>query len=205
MSVLRKSNKPSSSRKQIAIDGVRDGILILPKKEYRMILETSSINFELMSDDEQDALIDTYQSFLNSLNTEMQILVRIRELDLDKYLEGFKDRTEKEDKKIYREQAKNYTEFISSLVASNKILTRKFYIVLPYKSDDKNTDFSVVKEQLKISADLVSKGLGRMGMQTRTLSSIEVLDLFYSFYSPGQAKRQPLREQTIALLSEAYL
>ncbi len=205
MSVLRKSSKPKSSRNQIAIDGVRDGILILPKKEHRLVLETSSINFELMSDDEQDALVDTYQSFLNSLNIDIQILVRIRELDLDKYLDGFKVRTEKEESKIYRDQAQNYTEFISSLVSSNKILTRKFYIVLPYKSEDKSADFAVIKEQLNLSSDLVTKGLGRMGMQTRKLSSLEVLDLFYSFYSPAQAKRQPLREQTIALLSEAYL
>lgn len=201
----RKSTKPASSRSQIAIDGVRDGILMLPRREYRMVLETSSINFELMSDDEQDALIDTYQSFLNSLNTDIQIVVRIRELDLDKYLEGFKERVDKEDTAIYREQAQNYTQFISSLVASNKILTRKFYIVLPYKAEDKKTDFAVVKEQLKLSSDLVAKGLGRMGMQTRKLSSLEVLDLFYSFYSPAQAKRQPLREQTIELLKGAYL
>lgn len=205
MSVFRKSTKPSSSRRQIAIEGVRDGILLLPKREYRLILETSSINFELMSDDEQDTLIDTYQSFLNSLNTDIQIVVRIRELDLDKYLEGFNTRTEKEDTKVYREQAQNYTEFISSLVASNKILTRKFYIVLPYKSEEKSADFAITKEQLSLSADLITKGLGRMGMQTRKLSSLEILDLFYSFYSPGQAKRQPLREQTIELLKEAYL
>ena len=51
MSILKKSNKPVSSREQIRIDGVRDGILILPNKEYRLILQTSSINFELMSED----------------------------------------------------------------------------------------------------------------------------------------------------------
>ncbi len=203
MSILKKSNKPVSSREQIRIDGVRDGILILPNKEYRLILQTSSINFELMSEDEQDALIDTYQNFLNSLNTSFQIVIRIRELDMDKYLKGFKDRINSNDELIYKKQAENYVDFVGKLVTNNKILTRRFYVVLPYKATDH--DFSIVAEQLKQSAELVAKGLGRLGMQTQKLNSLEVLDLFYSFYSPSNAKRQPLREKTIQLLKEAYL
>lgn len=203
MSILKKSNKPASSREQIRIDGVRDGILILPNKEYRLILQTSSINFELMSEDEQDALIDTYQNFLNSLNTSFQIVIRIRELDMDKYLKGFRNKINTHDEQIYKKQAENYIDFVGKLVTNNKILTRRFYVVLPYKATDQ--DFSIVSEQLKQSAELVAKGLGRLGMQTQKLNSLEVLDLFYSFYSPAHAKRQPLREQTIQLLKEAYL
>lgn len=203
MSILKKSNKRASSRQQIQIEGVKNGILLLPKRNYRLVMESSSINFELMSEDEQDALIDTYQNFLNSLNTSFQILVRIRELDMDKYLENFKSLIETENDKVYRNQGKNYMEFISGLVSNNKILTRKFYVVLPYKSD--SDDFSVASEQLKLQADIVAKGLGRLGMQVRKLNSLEVLDLFYTFYSPSQAKRMPLRDQTIAMLKEAYL
>ncbi len=203
MSILKKSNKPISSRQQIRIEGVRDGILILPNKEHRLILQTSSINFELMSEDEQDALIDTYQNFLNSLNTSFQIVVRIRELELDKYLNGFRKRINSKDTSIYKKQVENYIEFVGKLVTNNKILTRRFYVILMYKATD--NDFSIVQEQLKLSADIVAKGLGRLGMQTNKLNSLEVLDLFYSFYSPSQAKRQPLREQTIQLLKEAYL
>lgn len=156
-----------------------------------------------MSEDEQDALIDTYQNFLNSLNTSFQIVVRIRELDMDKYLNSFKKRMNSQDEKIYKQQAENYVEFVSKLVTNNKILTRKFYVILPHKATDQ--DFEVVKEQLKLSAELVAKGLGRLGMQTQKLNSLEVLDLFYSFYSPASAKRQPLREQTMQLLKEAYV
>lgn len=203
MSILKKSNSKVSSRQQIKIDGVRNGILLLPKKQHRLVLESSSINFELMSEDEQDALIDTYQNFLNSLNTGFQIFVRIREMDMDKYLENFKSRMNEKDEKVYKTQADNYMEFISGLVSNNKILTRKFYIILPYKAD--TNDFNVAYEQLKLQADIVAKGLGRLGMQVRKLNSIEILDLFYSFYSPGQAKRAPLRNQTIQLLKEAYL
>ena len=203
MSILKKSGKPASSRAQIQIDGVKDGVLHLPKGKYRLVLETSSINFELMSEEEQDAIVDTYQTFLNSLNIEFQILVRIRELDMDKYLSSFESRTEKEADKIYRKQSKSYIQFVNKLVTNNKILTRKFYIIVPFDSSTK--DDSLVEEQLKQQADIIAKGLGRLGMQVRKLGSLEVLDLFYSFYSPKQAKRQPLKQQTISLLKESYL
>lgn len=203
MSILKKSSKPASSRAQIQIDGVKDGVLHLPKGKYRLVLETSSINFELMSEEEQDAIVDTYQTFLNSLNIEFQILVRIRELDMDKYLSSFESRTEKEADKIYRKQSKSYIQFVNKLVTNNKILTRKFYIIVPFDSSTK--DDSLVEEQLKQQADIIAKGLGRLGMQVRKLGSLEVLDLFYSFYSPKQAKRQPLKQQTISLLKESYL
>ncbi len=203
MSILKKSNKPVSSRSQIQIDGVKDGVLHLPKGKYRLVLETSSINFELMSEEEQDAIVDTYQTFLNSLNIEFQILVRIRELDMDKYLSGFEARTEKEADDIYRKQSKSYIRFVNKLITNNKILTRKFYIIVPFSSSTK--DDSLVEEQLKQQADIIAKGLGRLGMQVRKLDSLEVLDLFYSFYSPKQAKRQPLKQQTISLLKESYL
>lgn len=203
MSIFKKSNSKASSRRQIDIKGVRDGVLMLPNNKYRSVLEVSSINFELKSEAEQDALIDTYQSFLNSLATSLQIVVRIREMDMDKYLENFTKRMDQEDEQIYKDQVKNYTEFVGSLITKNKILSRHFYIVLPF--DKKEDDFEIVREQLALTADIVSKGLTRLGMQSRQLDSMEVLDMFYGFYSPAEAKRQPLRKQTMQLLTEAYL
>ena len=201
MFTLSKSTKRGSSRKQIQIKGVRDGILLLPKGEYRLGLELSSINFELMSEDEQDAMIDTYQNFLNSLSTPFQILVRIREMDMDRYLESFRTRVEDEQVAIYKKQNEAYMAFVKKLVATNKIMTRKFYVMLPHQSSER--DFLLVKEQLELTADIVSKGLARLGMRSRVLTSLELLDLFYSFYAPAQAKRQPLKSTTIALLEEA--
>lgn len=203
MFILQKSNKKVSSRKQIDIEGVRDGILILPDGHYRTVLNASSINFELKSEAEQDALIDTYQSFLNSLACPLQIVVRIREMDMDKYLEEFESRIAKESVEIYKAQIQNYTEFVQSLISNNKILSRHFYVVLPF--DDKDADFDMVKEQLNLNMDIVAKGLSRLGMQSRQLSSLEILDLFYTFYNPSQAKRQPISHQTLTLLNESYI
>lgn len=204
MSLLRKSNKRTSSRQQIAIKGVRENILLLPNNNYRMVLQASSVNFELKSEEEQDALIETYQNFLNSLVSPLQMTIRVREMNMDKYLEDFATRIDDESQGIYKQQMQNYVEFVQSLITTNKILARQFYIVIPYTSERKQ-DFDIIHEQLKLSADIVAKGLAKLGVRSRQLTSLEILDLFYSFYSPESAKRQPLTDQTMQLLKEAYI
>lgn len=204
MFALQKSKSKTSSRHQIAIKGVRDGILILPGNQYRAVLEVSSLNFELRSEEEQDAIMDTYESFLNSVGSSLQILIRTREIDMDKYLEDLNERLDGETEVVYRDQLKNYDEFIRSLISTNKILTRHFYVVVPFSAHGK-TDFELVKEQLNLKLDIVAKGMTRIGMHTKELSSLETLDLFYSFYSPTQAKIQPLTEQALQLIHTALI
>lgn len=204
MFALQKSKNKASARTQIAIKGVQDGILILPGNRYRTILEVSAINFELRSEQEQDAIIDTYESFLNSVGSSLQILIRTREIDMDKYLEDLAGRLQDEAEEIYRTQLNNYDEFIRSLVTTNKILTRRFYIVIPYQAGGV-ADFELIKEQLHIKRDIVAKGLNRIGMHVNELSSLEMLDLFYSFYSPTQAKLQPLTEHALSLIHNALI
>jgi len=204
MSFLAKSKSRVSSRAQIDIKGVKDNILILPNNHYRVVLQVSSVNFELKSEDEQDALIDTFESFLNSVGSALQILIRTREIDMDKYLEDLSDRLASENQPIYQAQLKNYDEFIRSLITTNKILTRNFYVIVPCNPSSK-TDFEVIKEQLGLSVDIVAKGLARLGMQSNQLSSLEILDLFYSFYSPKQAKIQPLTNRALELLHSSYI
>jgi hypothetical protein len=201
MYILRKSTNKESSRLQININGVQDEVLILPNNEYRAILNTGSINFELKSEAEQDVLVENYKSFLNSLPCPVQILFRVREMDMDKYLGAFHARLIAEKEKIYKEQIKNYSEFVKQLVVTSKILSRNFYIVIPFSSDD-NLDFRVAQE---LNCDIISKGLGRLGIQTRRLPNLEILDLFYSFYNPEQSKRQSITDQTLQLLKKAYI
>lgn len=172
---------------------VRDGILVLPGHRYRAILTTSSVNIELQSEDEQDALIDTFQQFLNSLTKPLQILIRTRSLDVDQYLEELATTHADEPEPVYRDQLTSYRTFIRSLVAGNKILSRRFYLVLPFDGE-KGTAFDVVKAQLNLETEIIVKGLAKLGMTTRSLTSLEVLDLFYSFYHPNQAKTQPLTD-----------
>jgi hypothetical protein len=204
MSVLQKSNKKASARQQIDIKGVQEGVLVLPGNRYRVVLQVSPVNFELKSEDEQDAIIDTYESFLNSIGVPLQVLIRIREIDMDAYLEELNSRVDEEKVPIYKKQLKNYDEFIRSLIKTNKILSRHFYVIVPHNATSR-ADFELVKEQLSQTVDIVSKGLARLGMHSHELSSLEILDLFYSFYSPRQAKIQPLTTKTLELLHSSYI
>ena len=197
----KKSKTKGSARDQVDIKEVREGILILPGNRYRMILSVSSLNFELQSEAEQDVIVEVFQSFLNSLNSPIQILVRVRELDIDRYIEDFHSSREKETKSVYKKQLSSYCQFIRKLVAGNKILSRRFYIIIPF--DSKTTiDFSVAQEQLNLQQEIISKGLEKLGITTRALPTLEALDLFYSFYRPDQAKTQPLVNEIVRHTNE---
>lgn len=189
-----------SSRRQIQIKEVKDSILVLPNNQYRVVLETSSINFELKSEEEQDVLIDSFQNFLNSLPCQLQIAVRVREVDIDRYVEQIAQTSTQEKEKVYKNQITNYCQFIKSMVSGNKILSRRFYVVIPYHNTERNTDFHLIKEQINLNRDIVLRGLEKLGMKARQLDSLEILDLFYSFYNPNQIKTQELKGQTIQML-----
>ncbi len=200
--LLGKSRAKISSRKQIRIKEVKENVLVLPGNKYRVVLETSAINFELKSDEEKDAIIDNFQNFLNSLPSSLQILIRVREVDIDKYLEDFTKKQNSEEEQVYKDQISNYCDFISDLVSGNKILSRRFYVVIPYDVSDGKNDFALIKEQLLLSQDIVIKGLEKLGMKTRVLDSLEILELFYTFYNPDQIKSQPLKQNTFHELME---
>jgi hypothetical protein len=202
MFLLGKSKSKVSSRRQIQIKEVRDGILVLPYNQFRIIIETSSINFELKSEAEQDVLIESFQNFLNSLPCPLQMLIRVREIDIDRYIEQISQSKKSEKEKVYKDQIENYSEFIKDLVTGSKILSRRFYVVIPYHHLDKNKDFNLIKEQIHLNRDIVLRGVEKLGMKARQLDSIELLDLFYSFYNPSQAKTQELKGQTIQMLLE---
>ena len=204
MPLLRKSNSKVSSRRQIAIKGVEDGVLLLPNNKYRAILRVSSINLELRSEAEQDTIVETYQSFLNSLACPIQVLVQIREVDIDKYLDGYRQRLAEESEEVYKKQIEGYTTFVRQLIKTNKILTRHFYIVVPYDDNGKSS-MEAIRDQINLHIGIITNGLTKLGMQARQLSSLEILDLFYGFYNPEHLKLQPLTMQTMHMLAKEYI
>lgn len=205
MSIFSKSKK-SSSREQIQIKEVVDNILVLPGNEYRQILETSSVNFELKSEEEQDVIIDSFQNFLNSLPCEIQILVRVREVDIDRYVEDIGKTKDKETIPAYKKQIEGYCSFVKKLVSGNKILSRRFYIVIPYKHTERHQDMKLIKEHLNLEKDIIIKGLERMQMKARSITGLEILNLFYGFYNPESLKTQAITRETVeAILKNNYV
>jgi hypothetical protein len=201
---LKPRSKKGGSRSQIDIEDIVGGIIKIPGGTYCQVLSTSSINFELKSEEEQDALIDTFEDFLNSIGFPLQFLIRTREIDIDDYLLNIREQTTKEPEAIFKEQLNNYHSFIASLVASNKILTRTFYVIIPFSSP-KNADQLLIKNQLNLRADIVIKNLARLGIQSRELDSIKIIDLFYSFYSPELSKSQPIAEIALQVINQHYI
>jgi hypothetical protein len=206
MNMLLSKTGIASARDQIRIKKITDNVLVLPNNEYRMILETSSVNFELKSEEEQDVIIDSFQNFLNALPCQIQILVRVREVDVDKYVEDLETQKNKETETIYKQQIKNYSDFVQKLVSGNTILSRRFYIVIPYHNTERNEDWKLIKEHLNLNVDIVTKGLERMQMKARSLTSLEIINLFYAFYNSDSLKTQPItRESLEALLKHDYV
>ncbi len=193
---LKLENKRSSKR-QIDIKSIENDILKINKNEYRAILSVSSINFELKSEDEQDSTLDIYKSFLNSLPCSIQIIVRIRSLDLNNYISKFRVKSQPTKAQI-KSRLDDYCQFVSELVSSNKILSRNFYIVVPHNEVE---DENIIKEQLNLKCDLIQKGLLKLGIQSKRLKSLEITELIYSYFNPEKAKTQPITERTINLLT----
>lgn len=199
MWLLNKSKNKISSRQQIQIKEIRDGILILPNNQYRTFIETSSINFELKSQEEQDVIIDNFQHFLNSLPYSLQILVRVREIDIDSYLEKILKSKQKEEEKVYKDQIDNYCEFVKNLIAGNKILSRHFYISIPYNHTEQEKDFNLIKERAYLNREIVLKGLEKLGIKIKVLDSLDIINLFYSSYNNVQTKNHELKKESIEI------
>lgn len=195
---------PISARQQIAIKEVRDGVLLLPGNQFRLVLETTAINFELKSEAEQDVLIESYEGFLHSLPCPLQLLIRVREVDIEQYVSHIGESAQLEPEPIYRDQITAYCQFIREVVTGNTILSRRFYIVIPFQGQ-KSADFLLAKEQLTLTRDIIVRGVERLGMRVKTLDTLEVLDLFYSFYNPAQSKTQELKVYAAHLLQQTTL
>jgi hypothetical protein len=191
MSILKTPKKNGAASKQIDLIDVNDGVLRFSANRYRLVLKTTSINFELKSEEERDAIIDIYEGFLNSISFPLQILIRTREIDIDEYLKRNDQKVINELITVYKNQLKQNSQFIKSLISENKILSRHFYIVIPYQTE-KKIKFNIAREQLTLRASIITKNLNRLGINCHEFDSLEAIDLFYSFYNPISAKNQPL-------------
>ncbi len=183
--------KVGSALNQISIEAVRAGIVKIDALNYFKVWQVSSLNFELKSEVEQDNIIDIYQSFINAINFPLQVLIRIREIDIIDYLTDIESRVKKEDNETYKQLLVDYQDFLKSLVRDNKILSKYFYVVLPLHLS-KKMDFDYVMSQLNLRSDIVQRNLKRLNISVKELDSVDTINLFYNFYNPSRAKTQPL-------------
>ena len=212
MADAAKNPKQAQTTKDfVQIADIRDTVLVLKDGSLRSIIEASSINFELKSADEQTAIIQGFQNFINSMDFPLQIVVNSRKLDIGPYLKSLDELIGGLKNELLKIQATEYTRFVKGLTELANIMAKKFYIVIPlsvikapksaggffsaFKSVVSPSKFVKTlteeelenyKTQIGQRIEVVIEGLSGLGIQTRTLARDELTNLFYSYYNPGQ-------------------
>jgi hypothetical protein len=183
--------------------------VILKDGGYRGILMCSSINFGLKSADEQRAIIGGFQTFLNTLDFSIQILVNSRRMDIRPYLALLETKMAGQKTELLRIQLREYMEFVRSFADQSNIMTKMFYIVVPYSgeavsvaravsmlgtlgrkgpsaSEANETSFEEARVQLEQRLSLVTEGLGGTGIRAVPLGTEELIELLYRSFNPGE-------------------
>jgi hypothetical protein len=122
----------SATQAFLEVQDIREGILLLKNNSIRGILMVSSINFALKSEEEQTAIIYAFQNFLNSLDFFCQIVIQSRNINITPYLDSLKDLEEKQTNQLLRKQTSSYREFIKNMVVGDVVMTKSFFVVVPY-------------------------------------------------------------------------
>ena len=203
--------KAKATQEFVPIKEVRDGIIVLKDGELRAIVLANSVNLSLKSDDEQRATIFQFQSFLNTLDFAVQISVQSRRLDIRPYLLLLEDRIKVQSEPLLKLQTKEYIEFIRNFTDSVSIMTKTFFITIPYthtvlKSDsgiltklfsrrskeqaqaDREEDFEEKRSQLEQRVSVIQQGLDRCGIKSAQLGTEEVVEIFYKVFNPGEVE-----------------
>jgi hypothetical protein len=200
--------KPSTQQ-FLPIDQIREGVIILKNKGLRSVLMVSSLNFALKSEDEQMAILYQFQNFLNSLDFSYQIVVSSRKLNLTGYLDKLEQIEKNQQNPLLKYQIKNYKEFIAKLIEEQAIMTKNFYVVIPYslheavETNQKSSgilpkkpkiiplteeNFQRAKTQLWQRIEFVILGLKRCGLKAIPLGTADLIELFWSLHHPFQAE-----------------
>lgn len=188
------------------ISEIRDDMVILKDGTVRGVLMVSSINFALKSGDEQEAIIQAYMTFLNSLEYNIQIVIQSRRMNIDNYIASLADHQKKTENELLRTQISDYRAFVTELVELGEIMQKHFYLVVPYDPlSDKKKNFwtrsaevfspsaaaKLNKKQLLDRIDHLSRRVGTMegqlnsmGVSSVRLDTQGLIELYYNVYNP---------------------
>ncbi len=199
---MPKSN--ASTQQFVPIRDVKENIVIKKNGEMIMVVLASSINFALKSYDEQRAILMQFQNFLNTLDFSLQIYVQSRKLNIEPYLELLNGLEGKQDNDLMRIQLREYIEFIRTFTTDVDVMSKSFFVVVPYSPTKLNVTSSVTsflggvksstdaqfeehRLQLEQRAAMVTQGLASIGVRTMTLQKDELVELFYHLYNPADS------------------
>ena len=200
---------PTSKAAQdfVPVKEIRDGIVILKDGSMRAIVMASSVNFALKSGEEQQAIIMQFQSFLNGLDFSIQICIQSRALDIRPYISMLEGRYKDELGDLMKMQIREYIQFVKNFVEQTNIMTKTFFVVIPFSPTALNSDANVLEKlvakkkndgsaktdaanfeenrtQLEQRIGSISQGLVRCGIRSVELGTEEIVELFYKTFNP---------------------
>jgi hypothetical protein len=130
--IPKKPAKDSSTQRYLPFSEIRDNLIVMKDGSSRMALKIHALNFNLKSTEEQDAILMSYQRFLNSLNFPIQIIVRSLKVDIEAYINRLKNIALKQTNILLQEQTYKYVDFLTNLIDLAQIMKKEFYIIVPY-------------------------------------------------------------------------
>lgn len=218
----QKPKNPNSTQNSLLLSELRDNMVIMADGSFRSVIACKSINFDLMSSRERDGVEFSYQNFLNSLNHPVQILIRSQRIDIGPYIDRLLQIRSNQDNMLLGVLMDDYINFIDILSQEANIMDKSFFIIVPYYPQGDVTNlieqgkgffgklmakpntvtkidtetYEKAKTEIKNRTDGVIAGLFQMGVQSRQLTTKELGELYYNFYNPDTAVREPLVDFT---------
>ncbi len=211
---IRKQSQISSTQRFLNIMEIRDDTVILKDGTLRGLILVSSINFSLKSEDEQNAVISGYVQFLNSLEFPLQVLIQSKKLNIDDYLERLKAIEKEQVNDLLKMQTREYRQYIAELVSLADIMSKKFYMVVPYAGvsikakgfmtmlkesmspasiiNIKQKKFEKYRFELSKRIEYIIDGLSSIGLKSVALDTQSLIELFYNTYNPDTYDQQQL-------------
>ena len=197
-------NIKASTQEHLDIYAIKDHLVFLKDGSAALVLKTTAINFNLLSEEEQDATIYAYAGLLNSLSFPIQILVRSQRKNISDYLGLIDTRIQSVSSQKIKEQLLAYRQFVKSLVKENRVLEKKFYVIIPFSEIElglskssfnpfakapQKPPFDLVYIEEKASTvlyprrDHLIRQFARIGLKASQLTTSELVTFFYTIYN----------------------
>lgn len=197
-------NNQAATQDFVPIRDIKNGMVVLKSGQLCKVLLASSVNFALKSQDEQKAILFQFQNFLNTLDFSLQIYIQSRRLNIEPYIATLMERQGIQDNDLMRIQLREYIEFIRSFTTEVDVMTKSFFVVIPYTAPPLNfkrnfasilsqgaramaEDKTLEEQRLQVEQRqaVVEQGLSRIGVRTIALGTDELVEFFYHIYNPG--------------------
>ncbi len=211
---MAQTNLPTQNL--VEIKKIKDGTVYLKNGGLVQVIVVGGINFDLKSEGEQNAIIATFQKFLNSLDFRTQFFIHSRKVNIQKYLDNMQERKKNEENELLKIQIDEYINFIKSFVEQNAIISKNFFVVVPYDSTadvsgaaggilsffkkpsgdkkiptpEEGVRIQENLEQLRNRAEGVISGLTQMGLKAIPMEDDELTELFYNLYNPQLVEKK---------------